>query len=49
MNKYQAINKTRQEAEMWVEQAKLALNKLPDSEMRVLLSDLADYVLIRSK
>jgi octaprenyl-diphosphate synthase len=49
MNKYQAITKTRQEAEMWVEQAKRALSKLPDSEMRILLSELADYVLTRSK
>ena len=49
MNKYQAITKTREEAEMSVEQAKRALNKLPDSEMRILLSELADYVLTRSK
>ena len=49
MNKYQAITKTRQEAEMWVEQAKRALSKLPESEMRILLSELADYVLTRSK
>ena len=49
MDKYQAITKTRQEAEMWVEQAKRALSKLPDSEMRILLSELADYVLTRSK
>ena len=49
MNKYQAITKTRQEAEMWVEQAKRALSKLPDSEMLILLSELADYVLTRSK
>ena len=49
MNKYQAITKTRQEAEMWVEQAKHALSKLPESEMRILLSELADYVLTRSK
>ena len=49
MNKYQAITKTRQEAEMWVEQAKRALSKLPESKMRILLSELADYVLTRSK
>ena len=49
MHKYQAITKTRQEAEMWVEQAKRALSKLPDSEIRILLSELADYVLTRSK
>ena len=49
MNKYQAITKTRQEAEMWVEKAKRALCKLPESEMLILLSELADYVLTRSK
>ena len=49
MNKYQAITKTRQEAEMWVEQAKRTLSKLPESEMLILLSELADYVLTRSK
>lgn len=49
MRKYDAIRDTHQEAQVWVNKAKLALKRLPDSEIRALLSELADYVLIRSK
>ena len=49
MRKYDAIRDTHNEAQVWVNKAKLALKRLPDSEIRALLSELADYVLIRSK
>jgi octaprenyl-diphosphate synthase len=49
MRKYDAIRDTYKEAQVWVNKAKLALKRLPDSEIRALLSELADYVLIRSK
>jgi octaprenyl-diphosphate synthase len=49
MRKYDAIRDTHKEAQVWVNKAKLALKRLPDSEIRALLSELADYVLIRSK
>ena len=49
MQKYDAASDTRKEAELWVNKAKIALRKLPESEVTLLLSDLADYVLTRSK
>ena len=49
MKKYDAVSDTRKEAEIWVNRAKLALRALPNSEVTLLLSDLADYVLTRSK
>ena len=49
MEKHDAVSDTRKEAELWVNRAKLALRKLPESEVTLLLSDLADYVLTRSK
>jgi octaprenyl-diphosphate synthase len=49
MQKYDVVSDTRKEAETWVDRAKLALKKLPESEVQLLLSDLADYVLTRSK
>ena len=49
MEKYDSIGATRKEAEIWIQKAKLALKNLPESEIRVLLTDLADYILIRSK
>jgi len=49
MQKYDALSDTRREAEIWINRAKLALRALPNSEVTLLLSDLADYVLTRSK
>ena len=49
MQKHDAVSDTRKEAEIWVNRAKVALRALPDSEVTLLLSDLADYVLTRSK
>ena len=49
MQKHDALSDTRKEAELWVNRAKLALKTLPKSEVTLLLSDLADYVLTRSK
>ena len=49
MQKHDALSDTRKEAELWVDKAKLALKALPKSEVTLLLSDLADYVLTRSK
>ena len=49
MQKYDVLSYTRKEAEIWVDRAKLALKKLPESEVQLLLLDLADYVLTRSK
>ena len=49
MQKHDALSDTRKEAEIWVDKAKIALRALPNSEVTVLLSDLADYVLTRSK
>ena len=49
MQKHDAVSDTRKEAEIWVNKAKYALRGLPNSEVTLLLSDLADYVLTRSK
>ena len=49
MQKHDAVSDTRKEAEIWVNRAKVALRALPNSEVTLLLSDLADYVLTRSK
>ncbi len=49
MQKYDAVSDTRKEAEIWINRAKLALKALPNCEVTLLLSDLADYVLTRSK
>ena len=49
MEKHDAVSDTRKQAELWVNKAKLAVRKLPESEVTLLLSDLADYVLTRSK
>ena len=49
MQKHDAVRDTRKEAEIWVNRAKLALRALPNSEVTLLFSDLADYVLTRSK
>ena len=38
---------TRQEALFWADRAKSALKALPESDIRKMLTDLADYVVAR--
>ena len=45
--RHQTMESTRQEALAWSEKAKTALASLPDSQLRGMLSDLADYVVAR--
>ena len=45
--RHQTMESTRQEALAWSEKAKSALGPLPDTPLRTMLSDLADYVVAR--
>lgn len=45
--KHNALSETRQEALDWSQKAKAALVSLPDSPIREMLSDIADYVVER--
>lgn len=45
--KHNAMEETRQDALNWAAKARAALQSLPDSELRKLLMDLADYVVSR--
>ena len=45
--KHNAMEETRQDALNWASKARAALQSLPDSELRKLLMDLADYVVSR--
>ncbi|WP_420863830.1 polyprenyl synthetase family protein [Algirhabdus cladophorae] len=45
--KHGAMDATRQDALDWAEKAKAALRRLPDSDIRQMLLDLADYVVAR--
>lgn len=47
MDKYNTLTRTRDDAMQWAEKAKGAVKKLPDHEIRGLLSDIADYVVAR--
>ncbi|MEC8196870.1 MAG: polyprenyl synthetase family protein, partial [Pseudomonadota bacterium] len=47
MDKYNTLSRTRDDALAWAEKAKDAVKKLPDYEIRGLLSDIADYVVAR--
>ncbi|WP_136441778.1 polyprenyl synthetase family protein [Pacificoceanicola onchidii] len=47
LNAHGALEETRQEALAWAEKAKTAMAALPQSELRDLLIDLADYVVAR--
>lgn len=47
MAKHGTLKTTREKALDWAEQGKAALAPLPDSEMKALLSDLADFVVSR--
>ena len=44
MNKYNSLEQTLQQALEWSKKAKSALNKTPDSILKTILIDLADYV-----
>jgi octaprenyl-diphosphate synthase len=47
MQRHGTLDTTRAEAIIWAEKAKTALADLPDSKIRTLLVDLADYVVSR--
>ena len=47
LNQHGALESTRTEAVGWADKAKSALQALPDSALRGMLSDLADYVVAR--
>jgi len=47
MSKHGAMEQARQEALMWAETARTALDILPDHPLREMLSDLAAYVVAR--
>ena len=44
MNKYNSLEQTLQQALEWSKKAKSALNEIPDSILKTILIDLADYV-----
>ena len=47
LNAHGTLGETKAEALAWAEQAKTALNTLPDHELTQMLRDLADYVVAR--
>ncbi|WP_435311358.1 polyprenyl synthetase family protein [Primorskyibacter sedentarius] len=47
LNKHGTLEATRQDANAWAGKAKDALSVLPDSDLRSMLIDLADYVVAR--
>lgn len=47
LNKHGTLESTRLEAIAWADKAKATLSDLPDSELRQMLIDLADYVVAR--
>lgn len=47
LSKHSALDEARAEAIDWSRQAKVALDRLPDHELRTMLCDLADYVVAR--
>lgn len=47
LNKYRALEETRDEAVLWAERAKAAILSLPDDPIRQMLHDIADYVVAR--
>ena len=47
MSKHNSLELTRQQALSWSKKAKLALTQVPDSNLKKMLLDLADYVIER--
>ena len=47
LHKHGCLEDTAQEARMWANRARAALEPLPDHDIRTMLSDLADYVVER--
>ncbi|WP_375228907.1 polyprenyl synthetase family protein [Roseobacter sp. S98] len=47
LHKHGCLEDTAQEARMWANKARVALEPLPDHDIRTMLSDLADYVVER--
>ena len=49
MQKYEAIERTRMDALKWAKTAKNSLNAVPDNDIKIILTNLADYVVDRVK
>ena len=47
LNKHGALDATRADAQAWTDKAKASMEKLPQSELRDLLVELADFVVSR--
>jgi len=47
LERHDALGRTRQDALDWAERAKTSLDALPESELKSLLCDIADYVVAR--
>ncbi len=47
LNSHNALEETREDAIVWANTAKAALAPLPESDLRQMLSDIADYVVAR--
>ncbi len=49
MQKYKAIDRTRLDALKWAKTAKNSLDAVPDNDIKIILTALADYVVDRVK
>ena len=49
MQKYEAIERTRLDALKWAKTAKNSLDAVPDNHIKIILTNLADYVVDRVK
>ena len=49
MQKYEAIERTRMDALKWAKTAKNSLDAVPDNDIKIILTNLADYVVDRVK
>ena len=49
MQKYEAIERTRLDALKWAKTAKNSLDAVPDNDIKIILTALADYVVDRVK
>ena len=47
LNRHSALDRTRSDAMAWADKAKSSLQKLPEHDVRRMLTDLADYVVAR--
>ena len=49
MKKYEVIERTRLDALTWAKTAKNSLDAVPDNDIKIILTNLADYVVDRVK